>query len=781
MAATVHAFPNRASPFQTALEWELTRRLVTPCADGRQRSPTGGPVDGIAPSGLEIGVDALDDIGLLRGDVGGFTDVVVQIIEDKGCVLALGTDAFPSSLIKGGLGETAFVKFPVKELVLFLFGGISKKRGNEADGIEPIGSGRSSQLGGGGEPIAKVGNVIGNAPRRDAPRPPGDGGHANATVGKGPFDAAKRAGGLESVEVMIAFVVGTVVAGEEDKRVFGEAKQLQVLKKPTDITVHAGDHGGVAFVLVGPVQEGVGPVIGDVGAVFEFAGSFVVGVWDDEVPVEEERTVLVIGDERKDLVGEEIIGKETGFGGVTGAVAADGSDEIGQGDALFVVPQEIGEMIVGMTLVEVAEEQIETLFARQSGVGWADVAETPFADERGGIASLLQGLGHREIVGAQGLRLWIGGAGIAANAGAAMMFAGHEDAAGRGTDGGAGIELDEAKAFIRHTIEVRGLDDLLPVTAEFAITEIIGHDPDQVWAVGGGGDGFAIPLERLGHLGLSRIPAMDVEAVPQGEGIARLDADAFHARPASADETVMAQQPGGVVIARVGVTEHRDATEGVAIPKSRREIGPFKPFEDGVLAQRAAVRGDRCLLTRRVTEAKRAVTAVCGAAEVQRPVTGLNAQFNVNGPALTVGAMDDQPHGVAGDDAIADLPDMLGGERSVVGFDSAFDPTVEVLADPLDVPEIVGAWIIADLNSRPHPRETAMMIMIGGKIIGQDFAVETVDGMNVRGAGVTLLHARLKLVAEVVAQHGAISFAQGEGSTVVVLDPGERRSERREE
>ena len=292
--------------------------------------------------------------------------------------------------------------------------------------------------------------------------------------------------GWKRREVVAAFVVRAVVAGEDDEGVVGEAELVEVIEQAADVAVEAGDHGGVALVLGRPIGGGIGAVIGDMRAVFEVAISLVVGVRDDRAPIEEEGAGLMLGDELEGFVGEEIIGIEQTVAGVTAAVVADGGDVVGQGDFGFVAPEELGEVVVGVVLAEVAEEVIEAMVAGQAAFGFADVAEAPFADERGGVAGLLEDAGHGEILGAQGLGERISRAGVAAHAGVAVVLAGHEDAPRRGADRGAGVELGEPQAFARHAIEVRRLDDVLTVATEFAVAEIIGHDPDQVGAVSGG-------------------------------------------------------------------------------------------------------------------------------------------------------------------------------------------------------------------------------------------------------------------------------------------------------
>jgi hypothetical protein len=59
--------------------------------------------------------------------------------------------------------------------------------------------------------------------------------------------------------------------------------------------------------------------------------------------------------------------------------------------------------------------------------------------------------------------------------------AGHEHAARRRAHGAARVELREAHALGGELVEVRRLNQLLPVAAEFPIAEIVGEDEDDVW------------------------------------------------------------------------------------------------------------------------------------------------------------------------------------------------------------------------------------------------------------------------------------------------------------
>ena len=64
---------------------------------------------------------------------------------------------------------------------------------------------------------------------------------------------------------------------------------------------------------------------------------------------------------------------------------------------------------------------------------------------------------------------------VVADRGVSCVFAGHERTA-RSSDGRAGVKLGEAHSLLGERVDVGRLDNLLAVTAEFAIAEVIGND-----------------------------------------------------------------------------------------------------------------------------------------------------------------------------------------------------------------------------------------------------------------------------------------------------------------
>ena len=60
------------------------------------------------------------------------------------------------------------------------------------------------------------------------------------------------------------------------------------------------------------------------------------------------------------------------------------------------------------------------------------------------------------------------------------VLPGHEDASGWGAYRASGVKPGELHSFFGHLVETRGLDQFLSEASEIPVTEIIGHDEDQV-------------------------------------------------------------------------------------------------------------------------------------------------------------------------------------------------------------------------------------------------------------------------------------------------------------
>ena len=69
---------------------------------------------------------------------------------------------------------------------------------------------------------------------------------------------------------------------------------------------------------------------------------------------------------------------------------------------------------------------------------------------------------------------------IAPAAAVARVKPGHQRTSGGQTERTARVEASEAQAFHRHLIQGWCLNDLLPITTQVTIAQVVGHDKDYV-------------------------------------------------------------------------------------------------------------------------------------------------------------------------------------------------------------------------------------------------------------------------------------------------------------
>ena len=207
---------------------------------------------------------------------------------------------------------------------------------------------------------------------------------------------------------------------------------------------------------------------------------FIIRVGHDHAPIQKKRPFLVLAHKPQRIIGKQIVGKLLRLRRVARTTFAYPRDDIRERDALLVTPQKIRKVVMRVMLVEVAEKISEALFARQSAPGITHIAKAPLTNQRGFISRLFQNRRHRDIALLERLGSRIRLSRISTNPCMSMMLARHQDASRRGTNSGSGVVLREAHAFTGHAIEIRCLDHFLSVATELRITEIIGHDPNQI-------------------------------------------------------------------------------------------------------------------------------------------------------------------------------------------------------------------------------------------------------------------------------------------------------------
>ena len=143
-------------------------------------------------------------------------------------------------------------------------------------------------------------------------------------------------------------------------------------------------------------------------------------------------------------------------------------------------------------LVVEAEEMIKTVLERIAGR--TDAAQSPLAKRAGRIAGGFQRRGdgrlgrrNRNLTRDRNTKLPIFV--VVADEGVAGMFAGHQHAPRRRTDGAAGVMLRELHAFRRQLVERRRMDDFLPIRPDVAVAQIVGENENNV--------GFARGFRRV--------------------------------------------------------------------------------------------------------------------------------------------------------------------------------------------------------------------------------------------------------------------------------------------
>ena len=287
--------------------------------------------------------------------------------------------------------------------------------------------------------------------------PAGDAGHA-----LGAFAGAVTHALVGCVAALRWVAVhGTVVVGPDDEGVVVDV---------------VGFEGAEDFAS-GPVEffngvavEAVGGFAAELGAGIAFFAAAGSGFGE----VEEEGLLAMRGDEFHGGLGEAFRERFGRDGGIDDGFVLHER----QGWPVF-----LGEFVVDHVLaVGNAEEDVEAVASRQKV---RLVAEVPFAEAGGGVAVLLQELGHRLLAGmdaACGDGLQNGradGADVQANA--AWVATGHQGRATRCADSAGRVEAGELAPLRRHAIEVWCAMLRLRIEArDVPVAEVVAEDDDDI-------------------------------------------------------------------------------------------------------------------------------------------------------------------------------------------------------------------------------------------------------------------------------------------------------------
>ena len=279
---------------------------------------------------------------------------------------------------------------------------------------------------------------------------------------------------------MPALVVRPVVRAEQYQRVLVQPEPLQQLEEPPDVPVHARNHRRLPLVLRRPVLVRINPEVRHLLPVLEVAVRLIVRVRCRQRQVEEERPVLLLLHPLQTLRRDEVVRIFHLLTRVADPeplrhriVRAAGRDLVPQLYLLLPAHQKVRVIIVRVVLVRVAEEVVESLSRRQTHCRFALVAEPPLADERRRIARRLQRPRHRHVPRPERLRQRIDRARVAAHTRVPRVQPRHQHAAARSAHRGPRVKLREPHPLRRHAVQVRRLNQLLPVAPEVSVTKVV--------------------------------------------------------------------------------------------------------------------------------------------------------------------------------------------------------------------------------------------------------------------------------------------------------------------
>lgn len=198
------------------------------------------------------------------------------------------------------------------------------------------------------------------------------------------------------------------------------------------------------------------------------------GMRDLQGEVEEEGAVLLLF---------EIL---EGFGGDDGGrvVVAVVESIFGVGDFVVIPPEVVRIVKVGRSVGGEAEEVIKALFAGERGVVGI-TAEAGLPNHRGVVACFLHRAGKNWL-----MRIFTHlKAAIPTDVNVSGVFAFEKAAPRWCANGTPGIVTGEFHPLGRHAIEVGGFDDLLSVTPEITVAEIVSEDVNDIGLLGWGREG----------------------------------------------------------------------------------------------------------------------------------------------------------------------------------------------------------------------------------------------------------------------------------------------------
>lgn len=293
-----------------------------------------------------------------------------------------------------------------------------------------------------------------------SPGRPSEHGHPDPALVEVALVATESAAGIEEVRVVAgaAFLVRTVVPGEEHQRVPSQPELAQPVDDLADLRVQQGDLGRVPFGAVGPRL-----------VLVRFpAGNRVRRVRQRRVEEEQERFVLVPFDEVQGPPDEQL-----------GRVRDVRTVVLRVVHPIAVLEQVRRVIVVRVRVGDVPEELVEAALVRMARLSGLFRAEAPLPEARRTVAGGTQRLRERHVLGRQRRLRQVTGRVLSHRAVAAVQ-AGEQHAPGRRADRPARVAVGEPHALVGQLVQSGGPDPLLAVRAELAEPEIVGLDEHDV-------------------------------------------------------------------------------------------------------------------------------------------------------------------------------------------------------------------------------------------------------------------------------------------------------------
>ena len=133
----------------------------------------------------------------------------------------------------------------------------------------------------------------------------------------------------------------------------------------------------------------------------------------------------------------------------------------------------------------IAEEAVEVIKAAGIGVGFFIKSKVPFPDRGGSVALLFEFLGQKRGRWGKIAPVIFGmGPDHARDSHQFLIFSGKKGRAGGGANGAVGVEICKPEAARHEGVEMRALQVFRSVTGKISVSQIIGHDHDDVGLFG---------------------------------------------------------------------------------------------------------------------------------------------------------------------------------------------------------------------------------------------------------------------------------------------------------